>query len=88
MYNIRNKLFDKSYNAYIISINFKMSLQNLIDNPKELLELINDFKKYGEIFTPIKFINNMLGDLEKHYKEKYNKNIILMVCMSVYFLHV
>ena len=61
-----------------------MSLQSLIDNPKELLELINEClkpkeiekKKFGEVFTPMSFINNnMLSDLETYYKEKYNKNI-------------
>jgi hypothetical protein len=82
--NIVSKYFDKNSNTYNISINFKMSLQSLIDSPKELLELINDClkpkeiekKKFGEVFTPISFINNnMLGDLEVHYKEKYDKNI-------------
>jgi hypothetical protein len=32
-------------------------------------------KKFGEVFTPMSFINDMLGDLEAYYKEKYNKNI-------------
>ena len=82
--NIVSKYFDKNSNTYNISINFKMSLQSLIYSPKELLELINDClkpkkiekKKFGEVFTPMIFINNdMLGDLEAYYKEKYNKNI-------------
>ena len=82
--NIVSKYFDKNSNTYNISINFKMSLQSLIDNPKELLELINEClkpkviekKKFGEVFTPMSFINNdMLGDLEAYYKETYNKNI-------------
>ena len=82
--NIVSKYFDKNSNTYNISINFKMSLQSLIDNPKELLELINkclkpkqiEKQKFGEVFTPMSFINNdMLGDLEAYYKEKYNKNI-------------
>ena len=81
---IVSKYFDKNSNTYNISINFKMSLQSLIDSPKELLELINEClkpkeiekKKFGEVFTPMSFINNdMLGDLEVYYKEKYNKNI-------------
>ena len=76
--------FDKNSNTYNVSINFKMSLQSLIDSPKELLELINEClkpksiekKKFGEVFTPMWFINNdMLGDLESYYTEKYNKNI-------------
>ena len=82
--NIVSQYFDKNSNTYNISINFKMSLQSLIDSPKELLELINEClkpkeiekKKFGEVFTPMSFINNdMLGDLEAYYKEKYNKNI-------------
>ena len=82
--NIVSKYFDKNSNTYNISIQFKMQLQSLIDSPKELLELINvclkpkdiEKKKFGEVFTPMSFINNdMLGDLEAYYKEKYNKNI-------------
>ena len=82
--DIVSKYFDRNSNTYNISINFKMSLQSLIDNPKELLELINEClkpkeiekKKFGEVFTPMSFINNdMLKDLETYYKEKYNKNI-------------
>ena len=43
--DIVSKYFDKSSNTYNISVQFKMSLQSLIDNPKELLELINDCLK-------------------------------------------
>ena len=47
--DIVNKYFDKSSNTYNISVQFKMSLQSLIDNPKELLELINDCLKPKEV---------------------------------------
>jgi len=48
-----------------------MSLQSLIDNPKELLELINDClkpketekKQFGEVFTPMNLVNEMLDKL-------------------------
>ena len=58
-------------------------LKGVIDSPKELLELINEClkpkeiekKKFGEVFTPMSFINDMLGDLDAYYKKKYNKNI-------------
>ena len=68
---IVNKYFDKTSNTYNISIQFKMSLQSLIDKPKELLELINDClkpkkiekKEYGEVFTPMNIINEMLDKL-------------------------
>jgi adenylate kinase family enzyme len=80
---IVEKYIKKNSCIYNISIQFKLSLLNLIDNPKKLLELINDClkpkdiekKKYGEVFTPIYFINSMLDELEVYYKEKYNKCI-------------
>lgn len=69
--NIVNKYFDKSSNTYNISVQFKMSLQSLIDRPRELLELINDClkpkdiekKENGEVFTPIYLVNEMLDKL-------------------------
>jgi len=69
--DIVSKYFDKNSNTYNISVQFKMSLQSLIDNPKELLELINDClkpkevekKENGEVFTPIKLVNEMLDKL-------------------------
>ncbi len=82
--NIVLKYFDKNSNTYNISINFKMSLQSLIDSQKELLELINEClkpkeiekKRLGEVYTPMSFINDyMLKDLELYYKKRYNKNI-------------
>ena len=70
---IINKYFDKTTNTYNISIQFKMSLQSLIDKPKELLELINEClkpkdiekKKFGEVFTPMHLVNEMLDKLPK-----------------------
>jgi hypothetical protein len=82
--DIVSKYFVKSSNTYNISIQFKMQLQSLIDSPQELLELINEClkpkdiekKEFGEVFTPMSFINtNMLRDLETYYKQTYNKNI-------------
>jgi hypothetical protein len=78
--NIINKYFDKNSNTYNISIQFKMSLQSLIDNPIELLELINDClkpkelekKKYGEVFTPMKLVNEMLDKLPYHVWINHN----------------
>jgi hypothetical protein len=61
-----------------------MSLQSLIDRPKELLELINDClkpktiekKTFGEVFTPMDFINNkMLKDLEDYWLKIKKENI-------------
>jgi hypothetical protein len=79
--DIISKYFDKNSNTYNISIQFKMSLQSLIDNPKELLELINDClrpkevekKENGEVFTPMILVNEMLDKLPK--KIWKNKNL-------------
>jgi site-specific DNA-methyltransferase (adenine-specific) len=56
----------------------------LLDNPKELLELINyclkpktvEKKAFGEVFTPMDFINDkMLFDIETYWSNKNNENI-------------
>jgi hypothetical protein len=68
---IISKYFDKTSNTYNISVQFKMSLQSLLDNPKELLELINDClkpkeiekKQFGEVFTSMILVNEMLDKL-------------------------
>ena len=61
-----------------------MSLQSLIDRPKELLELINEClkpktvekKTFGEVFTPMDFINEKhLKNLEIYWKKKHNEDI-------------
>ena len=78
---IINEYFNESSNTYNISVQFKMSLQSLIDNPKELLELINDClkpkdiekKQFGEVFTPMILINEMLDKLPKEVWK--NKNL-------------
>ena len=78
---IISKYFDKSSNTYNISVQFKMSLQSLIDNPKELLELINDClkpkevekKENGEVFTPMNLVNEMLDKLPREVWK--NKNL-------------
>ena len=84
IHDIIVKYFDKSSNTYNISIQFKMSIQSLLDRPKELLELIGDClkpkaiekKTFGEVFTPMNFINDkMLKDIEDYWMKKHNKNI-------------
>ena len=84
IHDIINKYFDKSSNTYNISIQFKLSIQSLLDRPKELLELISDCLKpkaiekkiFGEVFTPMNFINdNMLKDIEEYWLKNKNENI-------------
>ena len=57
---------------------------NLLNNPTELLKYIDDNlkpkqiekKTFGEVFTPMNFINNkMLKDIETYWKTLKNENI-------------
>jgi site-specific DNA-methyltransferase (adenine-specific) len=82
--NITNEYFDKSSNVYNVSIQFKLAIQSLLDSPKELLELISNClkpktiekKTFGEVFTPMNFINdNMLKDIEIYWFQNKNENI-------------
>ena len=60
-----------------------MSLQGLIDKPKELLELIDSCLKpkhhekkiYGEVFTPMNIVLEMLDNLDKNYSKEYGRSI-------------
>jgi len=80
---IIGKYVRKNSCIYTISIQFKMSLQSLIDNPKELLELIDSCLKpkqkekqeNGEVFTPMALIFEMLDNLDKHYINENERSI-------------
>jgi hypothetical protein len=73
----------KNSPIYNIAIQFKMSLQSLIDKPKELLELIDSCLKpkqkekqeNGEVFTPMSLIFEMLDNLDKHYIKEHGRSI-------------
>lgn len=61
-----------------------MATINLIDKQEELFEFIElslkpkeiEKKDFGEVFTPIDFINNkMLKDIEEYWLKKYKENI-------------
>jgi hypothetical protein len=85
--NLINQLLQKyvKKNSYIydIAIQFKMSLQSLIDKPTELLELIDSCLKpkqkekqeNGEVFTPMNLVFEMLDKLDNYYKCKNGHSI-------------
>ena len=62
-----------------------MSLQSLIDKPKELLELIDSCLKpkqkekqeNGEVFTPMCLVFEMLDNLDKHYINEHGRSIFI-----------
>ncbi len=81
---ISEKYINKNSNVYNIVMVCKTKMRSLIDNPDKLLELINECLKpkeiekrqFGEVFTPIEFINNkMLKDLEEYWLNTYKENI-------------
>ena len=80
---IVGKYIKKNTPIYNISIQFKMSLQSLIDKPKELLELIDSCLKpkqkekqeNGEVFTPMCLVFEMLDNLDKHYSKEHGRSI-------------
>jgi hypothetical protein len=84
---IISKYIKKDSCIYNISIQFKMSLQCLIDHPKELLELIDSCLKpkqkekqeNGEVFTPMPIVNDMLDKLDNHYIKLHGKSIFTEV---------
>jgi hypothetical protein len=67
---IKNHIPENS-DIFNLSVQFKMSLQSLIDQPEKTLELIegclkpkeNEKKQFGEVFTPMELVNEMLDKL-------------------------
>jgi hypothetical protein len=80
---IVEKYIKKNSSIYNIAIQFKMSLQGLIDKPQELLELIDSCLKpkqkekqeNGEVFTPMCLVFEMLDNLDKHYIKEHGRSI-------------
>jgi hypothetical protein len=83
MEKIVEKYVKKNSFIYNIAIQFKMSLQCLIDKPKELLELIDSCLKpkkiekeqFGEVFTPMYLVFEMLDNLDKYYTAEHGVSI-------------
>ena len=80
---IIDKYVKKNSPIYNIAIQFKMSLQSLIDNPKELLELINgclhtkqkERQEDGAVPTPLEIIFDILDNLDRHYIKENGRSI-------------
>ena len=77
----REKYVEKNSNTFNIGIIMKTTLKSLIDKPQELLEFIaerlkpkeTEKKKFGEVFTPMTLVNEMLDKLPKEVWT--NKNL-------------
>jgi type I restriction-modification system DNA methylase subunit len=81
------KYVEKDSLMYGIVIQFKMSIESMIDRPQELLELIDSCLKpkqkekqeNGEVFTPMKLVFEMLEKLDKHYIKEHAGQSIFTV---------
>ncbi len=77
------KYFNRDSYVYLTSLQIKMCMESLIDNPNMLLELISDCLKpriiekrdFGEVFTPMEFVNKMLDSIGEYYQKRYSKNL-------------
>jgi hypothetical protein len=80
---IVEKYIRRDSSIYDIAMQFKMSLNSLIDNPKELLELIDSCLKpkqkekqeNGEVFTPMGLIFEKLDKLDAYYTTENGRSI-------------
>jgi hypothetical protein len=68
---IIKNFFNENSNTFNVCIQFKMQLNSLTDEPDKLLNLINEClkpkdiekKQFGEVFTPLSLINEMLDNI-------------------------
>jgi hypothetical protein len=82
--DIVEKGIDKNSDIFDCCIQIKLKLKEMLDEPIKLLNLLNECLKpkiiekrnFGEVFTPVKFINeSMLQDIENYYCNKTGNNI-------------
>jgi hypothetical protein len=74
---LTEKYVEKNSNTFNIGIIMKTTLKSLIDKPQELLEFIaerlkpkeTEKKKFGEVFTPMKLVFEMIDKLDEYYKK-------------------
>ena len=61
--------------------------KSIIDEPKKLIELINDClkpkeeekKKFGEVFTPLTLVEEMLDKLDDEYRKTHDNKSIFSI---------
>jgi len=80
---ILGKYIRKNTSVYHMAIQIKHDLSSLIDHPKELLEFIDsclkpkqkEKKENGEVFTPMRLVNEMLDKLDQQYTVEHKCSI-------------
>jgi hypothetical protein len=81
--DILEEHFQEDYNINNILLHISMMMTSLIDDPKKLLEFIDNClkpkqvekEKFGEVFTPMFIIDNMLDELDNAYIKIHKTSI-------------
>jgi hypothetical protein len=81
--DLTKKYIKNNSYTYNIAIQLKMTIESLIDKPKELLDYIesclkpttHEKKTYGQVFTSMKLIDEMLDKLDEAYVKTNKKSI-------------
>ena len=83
IYHLTNKFLIDNKDINNILYQFRMVYNSLINEPNELLDYLKkslkpkelEKKKFGEVFTPMEVIDEMMNNLDKHYKKENKKSI-------------
>ena len=83
IYHLTNKFLIDNKEINNILYQFRMVYNSLINEPNELLEYLKkslkpkelEKKKFGEVFTPMELIDEMMDKLDIHYKKEHKKSI-------------
>ena len=83
IYHLTNKFLIDNKEINNILYQFRMVYNSLINEPNQLLDYLKkslkpkelEKKKFGEVFTPMELIDEMMDKLDEHYKKINNKSI-------------
>ena len=83
IYHLTNKFLIDNKEINNILYQFRMVYNSLINEPNELLDYLKkslkpkelEKKKFGEVFTPMELIDEMMDKLDIHYKKQHKKSI-------------
>jgi hypothetical protein len=83
IYHLTNKFLIDNKEINNILYQFRMVYNSLINEPNELLDYLKkslkpkelEKKKFGEVFTPMELIDEMMDKLDIHYKKEHKKSI-------------
>ena len=92
IYHLVNKFLIDNKDINNILYQFRMVYNSLINEPNELLDYLKkslkpkelEKKKFGEVFTPMEVIDEMMDNLDKNYKKEHKKSIFSISTLKWY----